>query len=600
MEVAAGNCCLLDRQPENPLLLLGQYSDDELDEETNESQKCDERESSPDDQNGDENNSLHAKNEEDRSNEPRNNVSSDVKQENGEVDAKKHVNANVIGVSDLTSVTTPCSQADATTQVCVSDSSGIQIAGDLADGWKIVMLEENGSYYYWNTVTGETSWEVPVIMTQGTDTSDALVHENYSTANGNGSTHMITESDEKNNVVLNAGEDEGHECQNQEILNSVESSNQTVAKGGSTEVCVLYDQAAERSRLIASQQSSSSAMELKGMEATGKDPFIPTSGENKGESNENLETAQLVDYSESLLKRLQSLARSGCCTRGQDWTSKCITEVEIRLADCTTLSPYGSSLLPFWCHIETQLKQLEVIIIEEEASLVLKSKDPTKVENEHIIMHGLTNVSLPSVSLEVNDVEKGSGVEYMTAENALSSHGANNVEVQNEINHVVSCKGTPEGIHDNELEAKMKQETSENAISSPSVYKMNPHDGEDIDMDVEMEVDEGTTVDHTVSEEPSTAECSASQEHQFNFYPPSFAGTPAAPCDECIAPPPPDEEWIPPPPPDYEPIPPPPPEEPPTSSYPPPPPKNHLHLHILHLPRRAPYILLSSSTTIIH
>lgn len=55
-------------------------------------------------------------------------------------------------------------------QLSVSDlitapaTSDVQALGDASAGWKMVLHEESNHYYYWNTVTGETSWEVPQIL----------------------------------------------------------------------------------------------------------------------------------------------------------------------------------------------------------------------------------------------------------------------------------------------------------------------------------------------------------------------------------------------------------------------------------------------------
>lgn len=44
-----------------------------------------------------------------------------------------------------------------------------QLTGNLSSSWKVVLHEESGQYYYWNTVTGETSWVVPDVLAQGTE-----------------------------------------------------------------------------------------------------------------------------------------------------------------------------------------------------------------------------------------------------------------------------------------------------------------------------------------------------------------------------------------------------------------------------------------------
>lgn len=42
---------------------------------------------------------------------------------------------------------------------------------DVSSGWKMVLHEESNEYYYWNVLTGETSWEVPDVLAQEIGTS---------------------------------------------------------------------------------------------------------------------------------------------------------------------------------------------------------------------------------------------------------------------------------------------------------------------------------------------------------------------------------------------------------------------------------------------
>ena len=50
----------------------------------------------------------------------------------------------------------------------------------------------------------------------------------------------------------------------------------------------------------------------------------------------------------------------------KNWRLKCIWEVEMRLSDCKTLSSYGSSLLPFWWHTNTQFQRINSVLDQEE------------------------------------------------------------------------------------------------------------------------------------------------------------------------------------------------------------------------------------------
>jgi formin-binding protein 4 len=61
----------------------------------------------------------------------------------------------------------------------IPDTSGMQIVGDSGGNWKAVMHEQSNQCYYWNTVTGETSWEMPNGLTSGV-ASVPTTHMDYS------------------------------------------------------------------------------------------------------------------------------------------------------------------------------------------------------------------------------------------------------------------------------------------------------------------------------------------------------------------------------------------------------------------------------------
>jgi hypothetical protein len=67
----------------------------------------------------------------------------------------------------------------------IPDSSGMQIVGDIGGNWKAIMHEQSNQYYYWNTITGETSWEIPntlasVVSADGVTSASMPTHMEYS------------------------------------------------------------------------------------------------------------------------------------------------------------------------------------------------------------------------------------------------------------------------------------------------------------------------------------------------------------------------------------------------------------------------------------
>lgn len=71
--------------------------------------------------------------------------------------------------SDTASVVHLHMEMNLSGQTSAAGTSGIQVVGDVSSGWKMVLHEESNQYYYWNTETGETSWEVPQVLAETTE-----------------------------------------------------------------------------------------------------------------------------------------------------------------------------------------------------------------------------------------------------------------------------------------------------------------------------------------------------------------------------------------------------------------------------------------------
>ncbi|GMP62544.1 hypothetical protein CsSME_00024611 [Camellia sinensis var. sinensis] len=89
-------------------------------------------------------------------------------------------------------------------------------------------------------------------------------------------------------------------------------------------------------------------------------------------------------------------------------------------------------------------------------------------------------------------------------------------------------------------------------------------------MDVDMEVEDATPENATITIDSLAAKYCAPEEQTIQPNPPAEHESFVTP-ETFGVPPPPDDDWIPPPPPDNESFPPPPPDDPPELSYPPPP-----------------------------
>ncbi|KAJ6800078.1 formin-binding protein 4 isoform X1 [Iris pallida] len=561
-EVSGGNCCLLGQRPENPLLLLGQYSDDDdLDEET----------------------SKRAKHDADGSSSPMSNqiqdptkageiLGGDVEKETANGDSKQEPDqADTVSKLDHDDIKENDSaasverrEADSETHPSISEPSGILLDGDLAGGWKMVMHEGSNQYYYWNTVTGETSWEVPTVLSgeqnvpSGIDGAGSYgdlhtsTHLNteaaayvYAAVDGLGGCNLTTNDPGEYSMGVN---NENPEAQ------LAYDGDQNFAHYHNTVAGIQYaDQSAQANFYTSLQRNGGTTEQL----------TVPVAEHrrepNGGNEKLDVHSARLVEYSESLLQRLDALDGSGHRLEGHELVMK---EIETRLSDCKALSSYGSSLLPFWWHSEAQLKQLESIIISGEAYLYVQPNNSSNLEvPENSTLKDELSLQSTGAGSEAVEMDKNaaSAINNCPASpNTTKVHEINQClesEDATEIHHSLGSEQKPENV------AKADSNVaSEQLVTS----ELRAEEDMDMDMDVEMEVDDDTSVGnmHTAKSSPPL--------EQLNHPDQSLADCPPLPPDEPSIPPPPDEEWIPPPPPDSEPAPPPPPEEPSSPSCPPP------------------------------
>ncbi|KAK9057174.1 hypothetical protein SSX86_024541 [Deinandra increscens subsp. villosa] len=319
------------QRPENPLLLLGQYSDEEVDEESSKEINHDAREKSPSVL---EEQQVIAENH-DGAVEDINLFTEKIDQENKEpsssMDVLTNLERNSVPEDDKPEL--PHRDTDTPDVASVSLTPDMQTTGDVDSGWKMVLHEESSSYYYWNTVTGETSWEVPVVLTQGNESAyDPISGQEIE------ETHATSVDAQANNESTNVMRTElkAHNENCTDIMANGEDG------GFATESCdALSNQEAHHNDSVIQDMSGH--------------VYHGTGGESS-------DSFRLLQLGENLSERLKSLKG---CEGFSDQISKLMFELDIRLADIKSLVPYGSSLLPFWLHSENQLKNLESSINNE-------------------------------------------------------------------------------------------------------------------------------------------------------------------------------------------------------------------------------------------
>ncbi|KAJ8534408.1 hypothetical protein K7X08_016136 [Anisodus acutangulus] len=508
------------QQPENPLMLLGQYSDDEVDEESVGGHK---RAASEDSSLDHEDKGKQASDEE-------NNVHGEIGSTVMEVEEKAIDNGSDLPspsdrpAEDSSKENNASDSLDLHAQLSVLEqitapaTLDAQVLGDASAGWKMVLHEESNQYYYWNTVTGETSWEVPQILGHAAE----LRLEEKVTAETECMGNATSENLESSKMDMDIRQTGVSYSDINEYRQPI-GGNLHDKKGDSDE-----DQSGTMngSEQIDSQRNETSSPG--GSLSSGKPDHAPAGHLNEaGEDSTKYRDADYVpedeievDFSSDLVKHCERLLEQLETMKGSEFyiqhdrISKYALELEIRLADIRSLACNGLSLLPFWVHSERKIKLLDSEINQ---------------------LCGLF------LSGQQNDVEAG----HESHRGSDHVHDANGERQSSPATSDASEVGEATGV------------TVHEDLTPQTVL----HLAEEVDMDVDMEVEDTEpsssltagdplhAPNHAPMDGPSLSVQQTKLESSILDQTPSF-------------PPPPDEDWIPPPPPDNEPFPPPPPDEP--------------------------------------
>ncbi|XP_039014110.1 formin-binding protein 4-like isoform X2 [Hibiscus syriacus] len=539
------------QQPPNPLLLLGQYSDDELDEESNTKQEhgtLDGSFSDHDDQ-GKGPLSETCKDTEVDAGESLDTLK--VNQQKTEEDSTLNSVLNLVGIDNEGDgyVTNESVENDSIKQDSFAGTSEVQVTQNVGSGWRIVMDEESNQYYYWNTETGETSWELPAVLNnlnQSTSHLKAPSAEDMEVAQVDAHDLNSTVSAQSiaDNVILQSN-----------VYDNEPELDEPVGAGGCKNK-VLKDKISDVSR--SDFQSSLDAVDtcLSGgsLDHSGNSTHDVLA--NDDDETETDLPIHLLRQGECLLERLKSLKVSEDNLQGQGWMSKCILEVEIRLSDIKSLLSYESSLTPFWTHCERQLKWLEGVINDKIYQLANSAIMEEAEEAPNSFEEKLNIKEVKCNEVEADGALNKSASALNTSQ--LSINGAALTVGFSDVNNQVPSINAAHMVH----VSSFGSPTEHCELDDEEISKTGVNDQEEDDMDVDMEVEDAMP--------PSTVVLRDVPPNILEQLKPSadYSAVPPPPNEEWI-PPPPDTEQIPPPPPNIEQVPPPPPDEPPEYPLPP-------------------------------
>ncbi|XP_030511706.1 uncharacterized protein LOC115726122 isoform X3 [Rhodamnia argentea] len=532
------------QQRENSLLLLGQYSDDETEEEPRRSSNAPGESSVA--HNDQVETSTSKQSEDTGANTIEELDSEKMREEVGRDSTSLHdllkLEESDVKESEVSASHDLPKEIEAGEHIHVAGTFDAQVVGDVSSGWKIVMHEETNQYYYWNIDTGETSWEVPEVLSQMTNSAGDTYKASAEMAHNPG--HDSHESDPSSTMTVGKDGDCAFFEDN----------------GAGSEDALLHSQSQKLDEYRSRKDEMTEEQNLENLD----DAYCRDDIHKAGSKECTLGTdnwTYLIKKSECLLEKLKSLESSNELHFVHERILKYVIEVETRLSDMKSLSSYGVALHPFWVHSERQLEHLELAIDEVKPMLNDEVKETSDGKLEK-------NVKL-EFKEDRNEYEEG----FLTSQTAASfPNDASTTAEPSAVNHdhatndehLASQSQIGQlggGTEDGEL-------VNSGFISDGPIVTASVDAGEDVDMDVDMEVEDvgpvSTAITGMIGVESTVVP------EKSSVLDPTPEPSSVTSEDQYFIPPPPDEEFIPPPPPDAEQIPPPPPDEPPEPSYAPP------------------------------
>ncbi|RAL50381.1 hypothetical protein DM860_017662 [Cuscuta australis] len=408
-------------------------------------------------------------------------------------------------------------------------------------GWKVLLHEESNQYYYWNVSTGETSWEVPCILIPTIDIgNDEKATYDIDVDNANFKT---SEYHANGNIQLkdyNPGEtcDGSNDTHEYKMVNKEYNFKALHGKGvdGDADLKDMKNMAGQLESNIGISFLASDSIKHSGDSLSNHLSKSGEDAEKLGDvpSAEEIEvqadfSSNLVEQCKSLLHKLKAMQWSQKCVQGHDQISKYMVEVETRLVDIMSLACNGFSLLPFWVHSEKRLKLLEAAIDEMPVlSNSLHSCDADDLHTSHhettdeAKVHANENIAIHRSCREVYAAEYAGSLEsrknaYAEALNGVATNnfGRNALEEGEVVEHAAHEELSPETVHLGEEDMELDMEVEDVPLDSSIVDASFGHNRIDHGRDMVQALPS--------NEGPSFLDYASS-----------------------VPPPPPDEDWVPP------------------------------------------------------